>query len=240
MRPCQLGATLALIVLVGIPAAAQSTRQTPPNPFLGSVSKGAATAEPLALSVKDAVQRALENNLGLLLQEESETSARGARWRALSELLPNVSGSLASRRQVINLEAYGFPPPPGESPLVGPFNVLDARLSLSQSVLDLQAIGLNHAAGLNAEAAKSGAAATRESVVVTCAALYLRAAADTRRIEAIKEEVAAAQSLYEHAVHLKETGVVAGIEVPQEGVERAHLAAVLLAEKAGRKVAVNR
>jgi outer membrane protein TolC len=178
-------------------------------------------AEPLRLSLADAVTRGLDANLAAIEARETVRTAEGARQEARAPLLPNLQGGLSASRQVINLEAYGFPPPAGQSALVGPFNVLDARLYVSQSVLDLQAIGLSRAAGLSAEAARSGAAAIREDVVVTCAGLYLRAAADERRIDAIREEVEAAQSLYEHAVRLKETGVVAGIEVLRAQVELA-------------------
>ena len=128
---------LVVALLATGPAAAQTTSQAPSSPFLGSVPSGTIAPAPLALSVKDAVQKALENNLGLLLQEESEASAHGGRWRALADLLPNVSGSLVSRRQVINLEAYGFPANPS---IVGPFNVHDARVYLSQPVIDLSAL----------------------------------------------------------------------------------------------------
>ena len=121
--------------------------QQAPNPFLGSVPKGTLTAEPLKLSVIDAVQRALVTNLGLLTQEENEKTAHGARWRALADLLPNVSGGLRESRQVINLEAYGFPAP---DPIVGPFNVFDARVYVSQPVLDLAALNEAHAATLQA------------------------------------------------------------------------------------------
>ena len=62
---------LAAAAVVAALLAQQST-----SPYLGSVSKGTATAEPLKLSVNDAVQRALQTNLGLLLQEEIETTAR--------------------------------------------------------------------------------------------------------------------------------------------------------------------
>jgi hypothetical protein len=79
---------LAMIGLSASPLAAQETRPTPVNPFFGSVPKGARTTEPIPLSVKDAVQRALENNLGLLLQEAAESASGGARWRALADLLP--------------------------------------------------------------------------------------------------------------------------------------------------------
>ena len=64
--------------------------QTPPSPFLGSAPPpGPPSPQPVALSLKDAVTRALQYNLGLLLQEANVTQAHGARWRALEDLLPN-------------------------------------------------------------------------------------------------------------------------------------------------------
>src|SRR5438552_2447275 len=105
--------------------------QQPTSPYLGSVAKGTVTTEPLKLSVVDAVQRALQANLGLLLQQENERGAGAARTRALADLLPNLAGTLRESRQVINLEAYGFPAP---DPIVGPFNVFDARVGISQPV----------------------------------------------------------------------------------------------------------
>ena len=102
--------------------------------FVGSVPQGTATAESIPLSLKDAVNRALQFNLGLLLQEQAVKSAHGAHWRALADLLPNVYGSGTASRQVINLEAYGFP---GEPKIIGPFNVFDARVFLSQPVIDI-------------------------------------------------------------------------------------------------------
>jgi hypothetical protein len=96
------GATLVALVLALLPPAptqAQDLRQGTINPFTGSVPKGEVTGTPIALSVKEAMQRALEANLGLLLQEEAEATAHGARWRALADLLPDVSGSLGPRRR---------------------------------------------------------------------------------------------------------------------------------------------
>src|SRR5690349_16961415 len=69
-----------------------STSQTgSTSPFFGSAMQGTASPTPINLSVKDAVDRALQFNLGLLLQEEEANSARGARWRALAALLPDLS-----------------------------------------------------------------------------------------------------------------------------------------------------
>ncbi|HYT69033.1 MAG TPA: TolC family protein [Vicinamibacterales bacterium] len=211
------GATLLVLALAwfgAAPAVAQDARTAATNPFLGSVPKGTVTAEPVALSVKDAVQRALQNNLGLLLQEEAETSARGARWRALAELLPNVSGTLNERRQVINLEAFGFPAKPS---IVGPFNVYDARVYLSQSVVDLSKMNDARAATLNAEAQKYGVRTARDLVVLVAVNLYLETVASSSRVEMTHAQQA--EALLKQAQDLKNSGLVAGIDVLRAQVQ---------------------
>jgi outer membrane protein TolC len=216
MRSCQILPALTLFLLVGSQVTAQTSKQAPANPFLGSVSKGTVTPEPLALSVKDAVQRALENNLGLLLQEEAETTARGARWRALADLLPNVAGGLRSSRQVINLEAYGFPTP---NPIVGPFNVQDARVYLSQPVIDLSALNEARASALKLQAEKYGVKTARDLVVLVAVNLYLEAVASGSRVEMTRAQQSTAEALFTQAQDLKTAGIVAGIDVLRSQVQ---------------------
>jgi outer membrane protein TolC len=216
MRSRQSLSTLALVLCVSVPAAAQTSSQAPQSPFFGSVPKGSAAAEPLALSVKDAVQRALQNNLGLLLQEESETSARGARWRALEDLLPNVSGSLSSRRQVINLQAYGFPANPS---IVGPFNVHEARVYLSQPVIDVAALNDARASSLTLQAEKYGVKTARDLVVLVAVNLYLEAVAASSRVETTHAQQTTGEALFKQAQDLKTAGIVAGIDVLRSQVQ---------------------
>ena len=207
-----------LVMMAGAarPVAAQGQPGAPSNPFFGSRPIGTVSTEPLPLSVKDAVQRALQNNLGLLLQEESETSARGARWRALADLLPNVSGSLAARRQVINLQAFGFPANP---PLVGPFNIYDARVALSQPVVDLAAVNDARASSLSEKAAKYGVRTARDLVVLVTVNLYLEAVAQSSRIEMVHAQLQTAEELLKQAQDLKTSGVVAGLDVVRAQVQ---------------------
>jgi outer membrane protein TolC len=220
-----LGRTAPALLLAGIiatssPAAAGQAAQAPQasqsSPFFGSVPKGTATAEPLALSVKDAVQRALQNNLGLLLQEESEASARGARWRALADLLPDVSGALGVRRQVINLEAFGFPGPPS---IVGPFNVYDARVFLSQPVVDISALNDSRAAALRQKAEQYGVRTARDLVVLVAVNLYLETVATASRVDMTRAQQDTADALFKQAQDLKASGLVAGIEVLRAQVQ---------------------
>lgn len=195
------------------PGAAQAPSS---SPFFGSIPKGPVTAEPIALSVKDAVQRALEHNLGLLLQGEAAGTARGARWRALAELLPDLSGSVAGRRQVLNLEAFGFPAP---NPIVGPFNVVDARVALSQPLVDVSAINDVRAARLNEQAEKYGIRSARDLVVLVAANLYLETVAGASRVDMTRAQLETAEALFTQAQDLKTSGLVAGIDVLRAQVQ---------------------
>ncbi|MEZ5419281.1 MAG: TolC family protein [Vicinamibacterales bacterium] len=206
---------LAGLLAAGRPAFAQEGGPAP-SPFRGSVPQGTAAATPLPLSLQSTVERALQFNLALLLQEETAQSARGARWRALSDLLPRVSGSLSTRRQVINLEAFGFPAP---DPIVGPFNTVDARIGLSQPLVDLRALYDARAAGQAARAAAAGVKSARELVVLVAVNLYLEAITAASRIDVVRAQQDTAEALAVQARDLKASGLVAGIDVVRADVE---------------------
>src|SRR5262245_24557790 len=58
------------------------------SPFSGSVPEGQATDHVLPISFKEAIDRALRNNLGLLINSDNLLAAKGQRWQELSHLLP--------------------------------------------------------------------------------------------------------------------------------------------------------
>jgi outer membrane protein TolC len=200
----------------GIQAPMQPSQPLPSNPFMGGVPKGPMTDQPLSLPLKDAVQRALQNNLGLLLSEEGAATAHGERWRALSELLPNISGSLSRTRETINLEAFGFPANP---PLVGPFNVNDARVFVSQPLVDLSAFADARASKYNEQAAKYGIKSARDLVVLVAVNLYLEGVAAESRVQVSHAQQDTADALLKQAQDLKASGLVAGIDVLRSQVQ---------------------
>jgi outer membrane protein TolC len=205
------------------PAAAQTT-----NRFLGGVPSGTATPEPLPLSIADAIERALEHNLGLLAAEERVTRAQGARWRALSELLPNVSGRITETRQLVNLEAFGFarnfesfgfPPGAAFPSVVGPFNVFDARVNVSQPLFDLAALNDVRAERHNIAAAEHARKSARDVVVLVAANMYLQSLAAASRVESVQAQLRTAEAVHQQAVDLKAAGLVAGIDVIRAEVQ---------------------
>jgi outer membrane protein TolC len=179
------------------------------SPYLRGVPTGTATAETLALTIADAVQRALEHNLGTLLAEQRVSEAGGARWRALSELLPDVRARLSATRQKVNLAAFGFPLPAGIPSLVGPFNVYDARVFAAQSIFDLHAINSARAETHNVAAARFDYKNARDIVVLVSANSYAQALAAFALVDAARAQLQTAQALHQQAIDLKQGGLVA-------------------------------
>ncbi|MEN3339869.1 MAG: hypothetical protein V7647_3545 [Acidobacteriota bacterium] len=221
MNRLQLGCVLLAAWSTATAAQAQMAdspggRAAAQSPFAGSVPHGTATPGEIPLTLKDTVNRALQYNLGLLLQEQAVRAAHGARWRALADLLPSVSGGGAASRQVINLEAYGFP---GEPKIIGPFNVFDARVYLSQPVLDLGAINTARAASATERAEALGVKTARDLVTLVAVNLYLQAVAGASRIEAVHAQEETARALFTQASDMKGSGLVAGIDVLRAQVQ---------------------
>lgn len=180
-----------------------------------------AESAPLRLTLEDAIARGLEHNLAAVLAAEGEQAAEGARAVARSALLPSVAGDAVVSRQTISLDQYGFPVAPGESPLLGPYNVVLGQVTLSQPILDIAAIERSKAGGESLAAARFNRQDTRDLVVTACASLYLKAVADGSRVEAARAQVTTAEALERLALDMRQAGTVAGIEVLRAQVQLA-------------------
>jgi outer membrane protein TolC len=189
------------------------------SPFMGSIPNGQTTSTPLALTLEDAIGRGLRQNLGLFLGEQGTRSAEAARLSARSGLLPNISASVADVAQQINLKSFGFGSFPGVPPIVGPFNVFDARLAVSQAILSLTSLHKARAGAEGLRAAQLSYQDARDVVVLGVAGMYLQATAGQARIEAVEAQYKTAQALYQRAVDMKQAGVVPGIDVLRSQVE---------------------
>jgi outer membrane protein TolC len=229
LRLLALLVTAPLVAVPDVAAQDQSPprRVTPPiasSVFLGGVPSGPRTNEVVKITVLEAMSRALEHNLGVLTAEEQLGHARGTRWRELSTLLPNVSARVSEARQQINLQAFGLGSSFGSAfadvpPIVGPFNVFDARVYLSQAVFDREAMNNARSESHNVNAAQYTYQSARDLVVWVASTLYLQALAADARVESARAQRQTAQALYNQALDLKQSGLVAGIDVLRAEVE---------------------
>jgi outer membrane protein TolC len=183
-------------------------------PFLNSHAQA-----PLALSMSEAIERALRYNLGVASSTQEERVRGAERAKALYDMYPKVAAQLAAVQQQINLAAFGFSGFPGVSSVVGPFSLVDARARMTQSVFDRKLVHDLREARENEHAATFATENTREIVVLTVANFYLQALSAASRISAVEAQVARAQGLYNRALDLKNSGLVAGIDVLRAQVE---------------------
>jgi outer membrane protein TolC len=200
------------------------------NPFLGSAPEGKATSEVLQIDFKDAIDRGLRNNLGLLLAGDQAQTARGERWKELAELLPNLSGRIQENVETESLAALGFNKllpllsPKGTNlsgfPRVTPaFNYFDARASLSQSIFNFRDIEKERAASETVKAAQFTYKDAREIVVLAVGNAYLQAIAAGARVETTEAQVKSAQALYDKAADQQKAGLSPAIDALRSQVE---------------------
>jgi outer membrane protein TolC len=198
---------------------AQARPSLPPaSPFGGGVPPGDddlqhRVAVDCRRDQASAIKRALDRNLGVLIAEQDASGAAGARTVALSDLLPHLSGRVSEERRKTNLEAFGFPLGDDFPKVVGPFNVFDARLFLSQTVLDMSALNDLRAAEHSLMAARHSFSGARDLVVLVAANLYLQILTTGARSDTARAQLATAETLHRQAISLREGGIVAGIDV---------------------------
>ena len=197
----------------------------PQNPYSGSVPAGKATPDLLPLSLKEAIDRGLKQNLGLLLTGEGVRSARGQYWKDLSELLPNVTTSTSFAVQQINLRTVGlnvqaFSALGVKIPtVVGPFGVFDTRAFLTQSIFNWQAIQQARSSAQQIKAAQFSFKDARELVVFAVASAYLQTIADAARVDTSMAQRDTAQALYKQAADQLQAGTTAAIDTLRAKVE---------------------
>jgi outer membrane protein TolC len=199
------------------PSVTPATGSSDPN-YKGSIVRDKATADVLGLTLNDAIQRGLRNNLGLVLQTSNEKSASGQRLQQLQALLPTVTGAASYEVEQVNLAAYGLKFP-GLNPIIGPFQVFDFRAYLTQNLVNLQSLENYITAKHNFEAAKLTAQDARDLVVLTVGNAYLLCIADAARIAAVKAEMDESKVSLDQATAAHDAGTSPRLDVLRAQVD---------------------
>jgi outer membrane protein TolC len=198
----------------GVPAPAQGvlSGSVPEKPVPGI----------LPISLQDAIQRGLRQNLGLLLSGEDVRAAHGERWKQLSALLPNVTTSSFVQGSQVDLAEFGFSfksPSFSIPSVVGPFGYFDSRAYLTQSIFDWKAINDSRSASQSEKSAQYTYKDTRDLVVLAVGYTYLQAIADEARVETADAQVNTAQALYNQASDQVKAGTSPAIDGLRAEVE---------------------
>jgi outer membrane protein TolC len=233
--PTPLRFLLSGVLICGaVPCGAQ-TNATPPTSAPGQAIPGTSGASTFAssvpakvvpgvmqLSLQDAIDRGLRQNLGLLLSRADTRSARGQRWEQLSALLPHITAAPYVADSKLNIDQLGFAGLASLfhiSPSIGPYSYFDARAGVTQTLFDWQSINATRAANQNVKSTDYTLQDAHDLVVLAVGYSYLQAIADEARIETAEAQVKTAQSLYDQARDQVTAGTAADIDALRTDVE---------------------
>src|SRR6202521_2905503 len=174
------------------------------------------------LGLREAIQRGLAYNLGQTGATQALRQAQGQSKVALSSLLPNINGTINENVQTTDLRAEGFRLTfPGFSipAVIGPFNYIDLRAHLSQTVLDLTAINNYRAANDVAKANRYSAQDARELIVLAVGGSYLQTIAAKARMASEESQLQSANAVFDQSKQQLEQGLVAKVDADRNEVQ---------------------
>jgi outer membrane protein TolC len=195
------------------------------NPYYGSVQVVAVTPEVKQLSIDDAIQMGIQNNLALTEARQNQQTAQAQAAQTLNFLLPNLDVSGGTGLHQYNLEAQGFRPdflaafsslvPPsqqGTFPFIVKVDVTEGYANLSQTLFNWAGWDLYRAMKTGAKAAYYNAQSTRGLVVLNVGTTYLQAIADQAQLDYARSLLRTDETLLNQAVAEHEAGTAANLD----------------------------
>jgi outer membrane protein TolC len=191
----------AMVCIANSTASAQTSTS-----FQGSVVQQKATGGVLPLSLDDAIQMGLKNNLGAILNSSSVKTAGGEKLQQLQNLLPTVTGTAQDSVAQVNLQAEGLRIP-GFPTVIGPFGYTDFRATLNQALLNVSSLQNYLAARHNFTASKYSAKDSGDLIVLTVGNAYLLCLADKARIASVQAQLDTSKVSLNQAIQNHQSGV---------------------------------
>ncbi|MGA3160535.1 MAG: TolC family protein [Terracidiphilus sp.] len=194
------------------------------NGLLACMPAAAQQAAPYRLTLQDAIQKALQSNLSVLVANTRVEEADGTRMRRLSAaLLPRVNAQTYANYQNHDLQAQGLSftglPIPK---VVGPLSNYDFRIYAQQNVVDLQSYRGFKASERALDASKMDERDARDLIVRAIAALYLNAQSAAARVDAAQSRVTDSSTLYKLAKDKHDAGTATGVDILRAQVQLAN------------------
>ncbi len=222
-------------------------------------AEDAAQRGPMRLTLKRAVEIATspEGNTYIQLSDENYKQAKSRSQEARSALLPDIEAQADQTTAMKSLAALGLDLATDQTLLnaengltgalaplekqllntiitdiprvVGPFNSVDVRAKLTQSVFDFSSIRRYQASRAAVRAAAGDRTNTNESISAAVSKAYLAALRADADVEAYQANVAMAEAVLKQSENQKAAGTGTGIEVTRAKVQLSNEKQKLLA-----------
>lgn len=199
--------------------------------LISAATSSSQVSAPYRLTLREAVQRALENNVNVLTAWTQVDEAEGIRTRYKSALLPHVVAESYANLQRISLDTYGLT---GLAVVAlpeatGPFSNYDFHFGAQQNLFDLHSYRQWKASEHIVDAAKLGYEGAGDLVILAVAELYLKSQSAAARIDAAQSRVTNSDALYKLAKDRHDAGTATGVDVLRAQVQLANDKQALLA-----------
>ncbi|MCU1350180.1 MAG: putative Outer rane efflux protein [Acidobacteria bacterium] len=184
-------------------------------------------AEPLRITIADAIRMAIGEGTSSELARSAEQRARIAKSEAFSALLPQADARIQRYNQSLNLATFGFSLP-GQPAVVGPFNVTDAQVSAAVQVFNLAALRRYQALRQEAAASRFDTQQAENDVAAAVARLYVMVQRSEAQIASRQADVTLFQRLVTAAADEFKAGTGTRLDVAQANVQLARARTALL------------
>jgi outer membrane protein TolC len=188
------------------------------------ISSGQAPA-PYRLTLREAVQRALEHNVNVLVANTQVEEGEGgsARLKSLA-LYPHVQAQIYTNVQRLSLDAFGLT---GLATIAlpettGPFSNYDYHVAAEQNIVDLHSYRQWKASQHAVDAGKLDYEGERDLVILAIADLYLKGQSAAARVDAAQSRVTDSDALYKLAKDKHDAGSATGVDVLRAQVQLAN------------------
>ena len=193
------------------------------NPYYGSVQAVAATPDVKRLSLDDAIQLGIQNNLALTVARENEKTADAQRLQLVNNLMPNISLHGEHGLHQLNLAALGFKPSllpsfgltPAEAaafPEIVKINSTIGQANLSQPLFTWAGWDVWKAAKASRSAAYYNTQSSRGLVVLNVGTQYLQTLAASAQVDYAQALLKTDETLLYQAQEEHKAGTAANLD----------------------------
>ena len=176
-------------------------------------------AEPLKLSLKQALDIALKQSPQVQIADLDQAKAQEDARAARGGLLPSLSANAQGTRTKQNLDAFLGIPTPGGPHVVGPFNAGSIGVNAETPLFDLSLWHRWKAAKADASAAQAQALGAREQVTALVVGQYFSAQRAEAAVKASEFRVQLATALGQLAEDQQQAGVSTGLDTLRAKVQ---------------------
>jgi outer membrane protein len=168
----------------------------------------------LRLSLREAMDAAVDQNPTVRLFNERITQAQDVANTQLGELLPNLSGTAGAARRRFFTGSFG-----SNATVVGPRDFYEMRAFLTQNVFSLSLIQKWRAAKAGVDVAGLDAEVTKRDTMATAGLIYLETLRAKAAVDARTADVALNKELLRLAAERKSAGMATSLDVTRAKVQ---------------------